>query len=390
MRWISAEARLVLFVASFFALVAAAGAELVSWRFEERVEGVGREALVRAAGAFEDVERTEVEKLSSTLDALMASERLRSAFRRRDREQLLAVAQPIFETMKERDRITHWYFHEPDPSRRVFLRVHRPALHGDRVERATLVKAAETGDLGAGLDLGRTAFALRVVRPWVVGGETVGYMELAEEIGHFLEAMKGRSGDEYGLLLLKAFLGEADWRAVLGPAADTWNARANVVVADATSLADGLLAFDGDLSAVPDRGLPLGEEHRSGRTYLRGVFPLSDAAGRRVGGLFVLHDFTDSHQAVRAGRIDAYLVLLAIAGVAAVGVALLVHLILFRRVHAMRLRLERLASGWAPSQRRVPMEATDDLGRLEALYERALAEAARRSGREPPGDAGAA
>ncbi len=65
------------------------------------------------------------------------------------------------------------------------------------VDRATLTKAIETKGLGAGKELGKTAFALRVVRPWFgQDGKLLGYLELGEEIDHFLGRMKAQTGDD--------------------------------------------------------------------------------------------------------------------------------------------------------------------------------------------------
>ena len=156
--------------------------------------------------------------------------------------------------MRARDRITHWYFIESPPARTVFLRVHRPELHCDVVERATLAKAIGNGDVGAGKELGQTAFALRVVRPWIRDGKVIGYMELAEEIDHFLTAMKARTGDEYGILVKKEFLDEQAWSRILGARANTWNDRPDVVVVDTTIFNLGIADYQGDLADVPEQG----------------------------------------------------------------------------------------------------------------------------------------
>jgi hypothetical protein len=275
--------------------------------------------------------------------------------------------------MSQRDRITHWYFIEPEPSRTVFLRVHRPELFGDRVDRITLQKAIETRDVGTGKELGQTAFALRAVRPWVHEGKLLGYMELAEEIDHFLGAMKSRTGDEYGLLVKKKFLDEKAWARVLGPRTNTWNDRPDVVVVDTTTFTEGIIDYAGDIERIPDRGEALGEALRGERAFIRGIFPLRDAAGRKVGGLFVLHDFTRHHSALRAGILQAFLALLAIAVLMAVTIGWLVHRLVFGRLAKLRIQLEAHAGkeGLPPS-RVVAPPSDDELGRLEALFRRVL------------------
>jgi hypothetical protein len=313
----SAETKLVLALVALSVLSGAVGAELISRGFEERVEAVGATVLAGAAEAFRGQQAAEQEKLAATIDALMASRELRTAFLARDREGLQRLAAPVLAALRERDRITHWYFHEAGAGRQVFLRVHRPELFGDTVDRFTLRRAAESGELGAGLELGRTAFALRVVRPWVVDGTLIGYMELAEEIDHFLTALKGRTGDDYGLLVQKRFIDEQAWAAVLGPRVNNWNARADLLVVDATDLADGLAAFSGEIDGLTEAGQFLGEAERAGRVSIRGIFPVSDAAGRKVAALYVVHDFTAHHRAVREGRRQAWATMLLLSALAA-------------------------------------------------------------------------
>ncbi len=373
MRSLSVELKLGVLVLVACLAAAVAGARIAGGIFAQNIEDAALATLQNAADAFAAQERSEVEKLASTLDALLANDVLREAFIARDREKLLAVAGPLFATMKERDRVTHWYFIEPEPSRAVFLRVHRPELFGDRVNRVTLTKAIETRELGAGKELGHTAFALRAVRPWFHRGKLLGYVELAEELQHFLTAMKSRTGDEYGLLVKKKFLDEQAWARVLGPRSNTWNDRPDVVVVDTTTFTEGIIDYAGELEAVPDRGQALGEVLRGERAYVRGIFPVRDAGDRQVGGLFVLHDSTRHHAALRDGLLQALLVLLGLAATTAGAVALLVHRFVFARLERLRRALEDHVGAEAlPPSRLVELDSEDELGRLERLFRRVL------------------
>ncbi len=371
MRSLSVELKLVLATIFLTALAGLAGARLAGRVFEEKVEDAGRRAVAGAAEAFDAHERSEIEKLSSTLDALLGNDELRRAFSRRDREALLRLARPLLETMQQRDRITHWYFIEPDAEHRVFLRVHRPELSGDAVKRVTLARAVETRDLGAGKELGRTAFALRAVRPWIVDGAVLGYMELAEEIDSFLTAIKTRTGDDYGLLVKKAFLDQAAWARILGPRSNTWNDRPDVVVVDTTTFTEGIIDWAGDVAEIPDRGEALDHVERGDRVFVRGIFPVRDAAGRKVGGLFVLHDFTREHAAISAARAQAFVVVLALSLATAIALALAAHGLVFARLARLRRRVLALASSAGiPEARVVELSSHDEVGRLEALFER--------------------
>jgi hypothetical protein len=386
MRSLSVELKLGVAIAAVAILAAVAATQLAGGAFGQSLDEAAFSTVREASDAFAAQERGEVEKLAATLDALLANDDLRAAFLARDREKLLALAAPVFETLSERDRITHWYFIAPEPASTVFLRVHHPELHGDRVERTTLRRAMETRELGVGKELGRTAFALRAVRPWVHEGKLIGYMELAEEIDHFLTAMKARTGDDYGLLVKKKFLDERAWADVLGPRANTWNDRPDVVVVDTTTFTEGIVDYEGDVEALPERGQTLGRVTRGDRAYVRGIFPVLDAAGRKVGGLFVLRDFTRHDAALRTARVQTFLALLGVAAGAGIAIALLVRTLVFARLARLRRALElRAAEAELPPGRVVQLESEDEIGRLEALFRRVIFPARGRD--EPPGGA---
>ncbi len=328
---VSVELKLTLFVVAVCVGCALGAAGIAGRIFERKLEEASVVTLQGAAREFAAQEQSEIDKLASTLDVLLADPRLREAFVAHDRQRLMDVAAPLFATLRDHDRVTHWYFIEPEPARTAFLRVHRPELHGDRVGRSTLLKAIETHDLGAGKELGLTAFALRVVRPWFYEGKVIGYVELAEEIDHFLSGMKHRTGDEYALLVKKKFLDEKNWAAVAGHRPNTWNERPNDVVVDRTFRVRGIINHVADLEDVPDDGDMRGEIVRDEGTFLGGLFPVRDATGRKVGGLFVLHDFTRPHRAMRAALVQTVPALLMIAALAVLVIWAVLHALVFAR-----------------------------------------------------------
>jgi hypothetical protein len=389
MRSLSTEVKLAAAIVAIALLVSLAGAHVAAGALDASVAAAGHESLRAAAGALATEERTEVEKLSATLDGLLGNADLREAFVARDRARLLAVAAPILKTLEERDGISHWYFHAPESEPTVFLRVHLPGLFGDRVQRVTLKRAIETGELGAGMELGATAFALRAVRPWVHGGRVLGYVELAEDIDHFLSAVKARTGDDYGLLLMKKYLDEREWASVLGPRANTWNDRPDVVVVDATTFTDGIVDYDGDVAKVPEAGETLGHVERGDRVFARAIFPMRDATGRRVGGVFILRELTSARASARDAAVRTALALVALGLAGALAAIWIVRRLVFRRLGAVRLALEARAGEDAlPPSRVVQLRSEDEIGRLEALLDRILFPSHARGTDAPPPETG--
>ncbi len=247
-----------------------------------------QDAVRAAAAAFEKLERADVEMLSRSLDALVGDPALVGPFLARDREELLRAARPVFERLKAENQITHFYFLDPEPGRTCFLRVHKPEQFGDRVGRDTLTAAIATKTIGAGKELGKTAFALRVVKPIRSGGKIVGYMELGEEIDHFVDRMKQQTGDDFGLFVDKQHVDRAELARVRND--DRWDEHADVVLINSTMWDEKHVDLGMPLGKLPEKGAILGDlEEEKGRRYAAGAFPVRNASGHVVGALFVRH-----------------------------------------------------------------------------------------------------
>jgi HAMP domain-containing protein len=365
----SIRAKLAAAIAVSVAAVALASAALVRSAGEQGVRLAAEQAIAGAAEDFASLERADVEKLDATLRALSGQDALVDAFAARDRRRLLAAAAPVFDALRQNHDITHMSFIEPEPSRRVLLRVHRPEQWGDVVHRATLRRAEDTLSLGAGKELGQSSFALRVVRPWYArDGSLVGYAELAEEIDHFVARLKQETGDDYGLLVEKVFLDRQAWARSRQGKRDGWDDRPRTVLVNATSPDGALVGFDGDMSAVPDVGLVLDEREQDGRVKVRGIVPVKDAAGRRVGGLFVLHDLTALRASAAEARRRIFAVLAGLAAALVMALVAFVDGLVFRRLGRMTHDVEVLTGRLAVGDLdvRVPKATTaDEVGRFE-------------------------
>ena len=372
----SIKQKLIVGIAACMLALGLVTATLVNVASERSVRLAAEQALVTAAGALSATEQGDVEKLRATLGALKAHPGLSQAFRDRDRDRLLALARPIYQELSTRHHVNHFSFHDLD--RRAFLRVHRPARHGDPVDRVTLALAASPAGQGAGKELGMTAFALRVVEPWAMGDGVAGYVELGEEMGQFLARMKAQTGDDYALLVAKrdaaggALVRAKEWsavRAVQGRA-DDWARHEDFVVVEDTS--HGLEVPAGVvLGGVRAGGQILDEVVQDGRTLVRGLLPVLDASGRQVGGVVVVHDISALHDGLSRARAGILVTLGAVAIVMTLVLLAMVQRLVFGRLSALSASLEdlgsRLAGGEYDVGRLAPTGPRDEIGRFEEL-----------------------
>jgi HAMP domain-containing protein len=370
----SIRAKLVLAIVASMVALALFTATTARMAGERNVRIVAEQAIAAAGEAFAAAERADVEKLDATLRVLAMNPGIAEAFAARDRSRLLAAVAPVFATLEAEHDATHLYFIEPEPSRATFLRAHKPAHFGDVIHRATLAAAIETKRVAAGKEVGATSFALRVVRPWFGGdGKLVGYVELGQAMDDFLDRMKAQTRDEYALVVEKEFLEERWWAAARLGRRNNWADRERTVVVDSTTPDEGIFEYDGDVVELPARGLLLGEVSHDDRTFARGILPVTDAASRTVGALFVLRDITAMQQSLLAVRRTMYVALAAAA--AALGGVLLVlaNRLVFARIDRlvdamdqMSGRLERGDHALRASHASGP----DEIGRLEEHFGR--------------------
>ncbi len=146
------------------------------------------------------------------LDLVEAQSSLGEAWRVRDREQLLKASLPLFEHLLEDHSVTHFYFIDLDRS--CYLRVHNPERHSDVISRQTILSAQTNGSEVHGLELGTMgAFTLRMVRPWYIDGELVGYLELGKEIQQVTNGVQETLGVQLTTLVHKDHVQKENWQA---------------------------------------------------------------------------------------------------------------------------------------------------------------------------------
>jgi hypothetical protein len=338
-------------------VVSAVAAALIRFAYGRAARAAAEASVQRAAAAFAAMEKDEVEKLSVGLTALAANPELVRPFRADDREGLLRAALPILHELRDRAHVTHWTFHRPDGT--VFLRVHDPARLDDRIDRPTLARAAQRGEVAWGLERGRTAFALRAVLPWRVEGQVIGYLELGEEVRGILAALKEQTGDEVAV-----YTDAVDVDA--GP-------QRGVVLVDATKRIPwprgvppvAELAPRGELVDDVDRGADV-----------RGVFPARDEVGVARAAVVVAHRIEPLQGGLGDVRGRIVLTVILLAGGVAGLVVFLLDVLVFDRLRKMSELLEelpvRIALGDYHVEEPLVPPPDDELGRFERIFHRAV------------------
>ena len=244
---------------------------------------------------FDKQVESETELLSSILELVAKDERLQKAWTAKDRNSLLKLSAPLLKEMGAKHRITHFYFHNPD--RTSFLRVYDPDRFDDVVNRFTLLETVRTGQISAGIELGKLGtLTLRVVHPWQINGKIVGYIEMGEEIDHIIEKLHNILDVELYISIYKSFLKEENWKAgmQLLNRQNDWNFSPYAVIVN-----QSLKNVPESLNVFMEKG---NHEYMEMATDLKlsidqfdyrvGVVPLFDAGEREIGDIIILYDVT--------------------------------------------------------------------------------------------------
>jgi diguanylate cyclase (GGDEF)-like protein/PAS domain S-box-containing protein len=248
-----------------------------------------------AKNFFDSAVHIEREKLSATLASMTANSELKQAMIIGDRNALMKQSSAIFQTLRKKYHITHFYFHRPD--RVNFLRVHQPNRYGDMINRFSALQAERTGKPSSALEIGPLGlFTLRVVFPWYEDKKLIGYIELGEEIEHIYRHTQKVLDIDLYVLINKKILSKSDWERgmkMLKRQAD-WKLMPNSVVAFSTiphsknSLVKHFLK-NNNLEHIM---VEIEKNERIFKTY---SLPLRQAGPdiEEIGRMIFLHDITD-------------------------------------------------------------------------------------------------
>lgn len=342
---------------------------LLNKSYNRNIALIAKESVKMSEETLNNLEKNDTKMLSSTLEALLGNEEIKKAFLKKDRDKLSQLTLPLFKNLKERYGITHWYFINSEPDQTCFLRVHKPEESGDVIKRATYLKSVETKGFGSGKELGKTAFALRVVHPYYDGEKLIGYMELGEEIEHFFEIMKKQTGNEFGLIIDKKNLDEKAWESARNSQGlkNNWDHLKDVVTVGATTKDEHLISIQGDIQDVPEGGKVLEEIKKGDSVFIRGVFPVYDAANRKVGGVFVLKDITPMYNEMQATQKMAMFFIVALMFIISIIILFMLSRLIFVRLDNMIEKATRVVGG--DFNAKIVPSSNDEVGQFESLFE---------------------
>jgi PAS domain S-box-containing protein len=305
------------------------------WHGQQHSTKAG-DAILLAQEALDAELKEQTKNLKLALLHLRSRKSLVEDFKSRNRDALYQDSIRILEQMYSEDRPTHLYFMDKDGIN--FLRAHQPDRHGDVIDRFTMLKAARTGATAVGIELGPLGtLTLRVVAPWVIDGELIGYVELGEDIQHILDELTDSTQLQTHTAIYKKYLDRASWEAgsnMLGRDGAWDNLTSFVLVSpneaglSAKAIASHLRDYETSMdSKTAEVFLD------SGKWFRISLLPLRDAGDRRIGYTAITYDVT----AEQAALWQSIAIMVVVLVVTAIGLSALFWIITRR----LQIRLDR-------------------------------------------------
>jgi len=368
MKTISIKAKVVFVLVSSLTVSAVVQIGLARDSYDRNVGMVASGALGAAQKTFDNIKAKELSSLSLASSALGNMDTVRDLFLKGDRQALYTYLAPTYADLKSRGLGIITLL---DKEGTAFLRMHTPAVFGDSLRTLTTIrKAMESNEVAAGIDLAKPGLSRGSCRPMRDrSGVVIGYVIVGGSLDDFLTTMKSQTGDDYTMMGYKGFLDEKMYhnsRAAKGQP-DTWAQFGSVVVL-ATSMevrSDG--RYEADLQDLAASGRLLAGSETGGNTFVNGVFPLYDAAGNAIGGIFVRHDITSLHRGMKRVQMLSIAALVVLTVLLCLIITSVLNRLVFQRLRQTMDIVTRVVGGEF-SKKIVPTSA-DEVGGLESLFE---------------------
>ena len=322
-------------------------------------------------GMYDSIMRNDTKMLSAALEVFLQDDSFKEVYIKKNRDELQNAVEELYSHNRDRYGMTHFYYINNDGE--CFLRAHKPELFGDTVNRLTLLEAKRTKRISSGIELGQTAFALRVVSPCIYRGEQIGFVEFGEEIDHFDKIVKEETGSDVFVVVRKNLLREKNYRNARKNTGrrDDWDDLENYALVSETFGNNKFFTekiFNENDVRLVRTPVFLGTISQGSQVLAKGAFPLHDASNKQVGIIMTLTDVTEMME--NENMALTYLI------VAAIALFLVSYgftfIYLKKVIIAPLVRLSNMADEISMGKLDVKLETkrTDEIGMLISSFDR--------------------
>ncbi len=292
----SIKTKFIVIVLATEILVVTAFIGAIFFIFYNNIRESSLQIVNNTAGFYNSLVDGDTKMLSAALDTFITNETFQQLFAKGDINAVQKASEDLFLHNRKQYGVTHFYY--IDNNGICQLRMHQPELRGDKITRTTFEAAKKGNRLASGIELGKTAYALRVVSPYMDKNSQIGFVEFGEEIEHFNGIVKRETGIDIALLSDKKLLNEEAYkasRAVVGRS-NNWSELANYVVLGSTFKQQdyfvNTIFKDEEVKGIIQPTY-FGTISYEDRVLMKGAFPFYSFGKQQTGLVYVMSDITD-------------------------------------------------------------------------------------------------
>ncbi len=347
---------------------------LFNLSYQNNIDMVAKESLKTSIESFNNLSKEKLLQMRGITEWILDNDEYKRQMTIKDRAKMNEWNLPIFKVFKKQYGITNWT--NINPNLTGFYRTTEPTFN-DPVTRFNVKQSAKNQDWGEGLELGKTGFALRTAYPVydkakignLKNGNLIGYIELGCTINQFFDIMKVETGNDYGMLIKKEALDHKKWKMSreLAGMPDNWDDQKDLVIGTNTANDESIFKYDGDISTISDSGKVLEIVNKGDKTYIRSVFPVKTAAGKKLAAVFVLRDITPIYSQLQDMQNKAILYIVVLMVVISVIMIAVFNSLIIKRLRNMVDIATRVVGGDYNMQ--IAATSNDEIGKFESLFE---------------------
>ncbi|MFA6196424.1 MAG: diguanylate cyclase [Sulfurimonas sp.] len=260
---------------------------------KQNIDKKAKEAFETVSLALNQITKKDIDLMYGLLDIIKKDPKMIALYKDGKRDNLYAYLYQSFSEYKSHYNITHFYIHNVDKTN--FLRVHDRYIHSDIIKRKTLSSAAEELKMSSGVEFGiYHNLTLRVVVPWIVDGELIGYLEFGREIDSLTPELSKILSADIIFTIKKELITMKDFEIWKSKSQRNryYKAMDNFFIIDST-----LNDIDIELQKILNTNENFNDTHivNHGKEYHINNRPYLDMNGTEVGKLYVLIDTSDEH-----------------------------------------------------------------------------------------------
>lgn len=284
---------------------------------------------------------------------------VRRLYQTRDREGLLTLLTPLFDTLKTKYNIVHLYVEEPNGT--VYLRVHDPERFGDNVTyRITTATALDTRQPVAGVEIGPNRLGVRGVAPMFDESGFIGVIEVGVDYDEpFIQQLKAFGRADYTMWVTYS----ASAPAGLKPKDGSPPSPSPNLFYYASTYPSPLPIPEEVYQRILDGGKPeVQYVSANGEEWVTLVAPLLGYGSRTIGVLEITTSRAETLTAIRNDTIQTVIVAALVALLSLVGMWLTYQIVVLRPLGQLAAVAERQLEGNLDA--RVQILPRDEFGQL--------------------------